>query len=126
MTLASDVGAYLAAQGLGTVGTDIFYYEFPDSPANCICIIPFATRVPRIILGGTDNIDYPGVQVQVRNTSKSTAESNAETIRETLHLAPISNVVQCVTTRSHPVFLGKDESNPRYRFSVDFEVTKMR
>jgi hypothetical protein len=130
MGLVQDISAALVALHQGTaLGTDIFAYAFDDLPHNALCIIPLAGQEPDRSWkegGGHRAIDYPGVQVQIRNTSKATAESKAEAIRTGLDGYAVSNHLYCWTTRAFPIYLGKDDGTVRYRFSVDFRLAKNR
>ena len=38
---ASDIVDYLAAEGIGTVGTDLFWGVLPDEPGSCGAVIPY-------------------------------------------------------------------------------------
>jgi len=131
MTLISAITAALIAGGFGTAfGTDIFAYQFPASPLNCVAIIPLSGQEP-VHYDATGSIDYPGLQIQSRNTSIKTAGENAEAIRQALDLATIGGYVICRTTRSQPSNVTGSEDlqtggGPVYRFSVDFVLTKVR
>ncbi|MCK9569689.1 minor capsid protein [Candidatus Pacearchaeota archaeon] len=131
MTLISDITAALIAGGFGTAfGTDIFAYQFPVSPLNCVAIIPLAGQEP-LRYDASGSIDYPGLQIQARNTSIKTAGEKAEAIRQALDLATIGGYVVCRTTRSQPSNVTSPEDlqtggGPVYRFSVDFVLTKVR
>jgi hypothetical protein len=35
---AKDLATYCASEGIGTIGTDLFYSFLPDAPDNCIAI----------------------------------------------------------------------------------------
>lgn len=131
MTLVSDIAAKLVSSSLATaLGTDIFAYRFPSSPLNAICIIPMSLKEPDPLLG-SNSLDYPAFQIQVRNTNVKTAESSAEMIRTTLDYATLSGYVYIRTTRSRPVDLTNPDDltvtgGPAYRFSVDFTTMKVR
>jgi len=132
MTLISDVAAKLIALALGgatAMGTNIFAYRFPPSPINCICIFPLAGYVPDEVQGG-DGIDYPGFQIQVRNASVTTAMAYCEAIRLGLNGVDAGDYT-IFTNRSLPIDLTNPDDlaangGPAYRFSVDFETTKVR
>jgi hypothetical protein len=131
MTLISDIAAKLIAGGFGTAfGTDIFAYQFPASPLNCVAIIPLAGQGPEHY-DATGSIDFPGLQIQARNTSIKTAGEKAEAIRQALDLATIGGYVICRTTRSQPSNVTSPDDlkaggGPVYRFSVDFVLAKAR
>lgn len=130
MALVQDVAAALVAGGYATaLGADLFAYNFPDLPHNAVCIIPLAGAPSDHYWHGSSGvgaIDYPGIQIQVRNVSKSVAETLAERIRIGLDGSEINNHIYCWTTRSWPSYLGEDAGTPRHRFSVDFRLAKSR
>jgi hypothetical protein len=128
MSLIGDVSTKLINAGYATAaGTDLFAYLFPQaSQMNSICIIPYAGSIPDEVQGG-EGVDYPGVQIQVRNSSLQTASETAESIR-----LDLNNITQgdhtLFAARSFPV----DLTNPddvracQFRFSVDFATIKAR
>ena len=124
MSLISDMSAALIAAGYATAeGTDLFAILFPPaSQINCLCIIPLAGRVPVEVMGGA-GIDYPGVQIQVRNSDLQTAIETAEAIRLAF-TKTTQGEYTLYATRSHPVNLTNpdDIKAGQYRFSVDFET----
>ena len=124
MTLITDIAHWLISHGYGTaLGTDIFSYHLDPSPDNLILIIPRSGRPPDQEMGGTA-VDYPSVDIHVRNTSKAQAEAKAEAIRQTLDGETI-NGATFWDSRSFTQFIEKDSSN-RYRFMISFDVTKER
>jgi hypothetical protein len=128
MTVFSDMAAALISAGYGTaIGTDIFAYKFPGHPLIAYLILPYGGRGPDYCDQRTA-LDHPGFQVQVRHTTKSTAESRAEGIRAAMDLREIVGYVICRTTRSHAVDLTspEDEALGVGRFSIDFELLKVR
>jgi hypothetical protein len=124
MSIPTDIAAYLQAQGYGTYGTDIFLDEFQESIADQIVLFFGGSRSPDEVQGGGAAVDYPAIDIQVRNTSKSTARSTAEAIRVLLDCRDISGAT-LYDDLSAPVYLGKDESD-RYRFVLTFSIAKER
>lgn len=131
MTLIPDITAALISGGFGTAfGTDIFAYQFPASPLDCVAIIPLDGLEPDHY-DATGSIDYPGLQIQARNTSIKTAGEKVEAIRKALDLATIGGYVTCRTTRSQPRNVTSPDDlkaggGPVYRFSVDFVLINVR
>lgn len=131
----SDPGDALAAY-LDTLGygewknvspalNTIFRDELPDLPANCIAIWINNGRRPAHYTGAVLGvIEHPIADIIVRNTSKATARSTAEAIRQLFSLSANlgGNSLFEATAGSYPVYLGKDDSN-RYKFSIDIELT---
>jgi hypothetical protein len=131
MTLISDIVTRLITLGYGTaLGTDIFSYLFPPEPLNCIWIKDgISARVPSEEMGG-DGIDYPGFQIQVRNTDIQTAHDDAEVIRLALNGITVGEY-SIFTTRSDPQDVTSPEdlqatNGPVWRFAIDFETIKVR
>jgi len=118
MALLEEVVAYLATEGLGTFGTDIFIGYEPVSPMNTITLYP--TGGPKI--GAEVDRDTPTMQVRVRNESYQGGWSvawNAFTLLDTTtnFLATLKG--RCFATQSQPVYMGRGE-NDEYIFLQDF------
>lgn len=128
--IGTDVAAYLAGQGYGVwknstpANNTIFLDEFQDLPANQIVIFLGGGREPDEVQGSTKAVDYPSLDVQVRNTSKATARASAEAIRILLDCATISSAT-LYAAASAPIYLGKDDTN-RHRFVAMFTAAKER
>ena len=128
--IGTDIAAYLAAQGYGTwknatpANNTIFLDEFQDLPANQIVVFLGGGREPDEVQGSPAAVDYPSLDVQVRNTSKATARASAEAIRILLDCATISDAT-LYAAASAVVYLGKDDTN-RHRFVAMFTVAKER
>lgn len=58
-----DIGLYLQQQGIGTLGTDVFLYAFPDGQPDCIALFEYQGEPPSQKAG----MEAPGLQVCVRN-----------------------------------------------------------
>lgn len=72
---------YLQDEGYGTVGSGIFKYRMPPTPDNCICVYP---------AGGPEglryiDINYPTLQVRVRNVHPASGYNILQSIHNTLH-----------------------------------------
>lgn len=124
----ADLAAYLETAGYGQwkdanpALNTIFRDELPDLPANCIGIWINNGRSPEHYSGGV--LEHPIADIIVRNTSKATARSTAEAIRQLFSLS--TNLGGgCVFEKSagsYPTYLGKDDSN-RYKFSISIQLT---
>lgn len=67
--LLDDVGAKLAAAGIGTLDTDLFLGRLPESPAACVALIESPGLPPVRTMGNTGmpDVEITGIQVMVRD-----------------------------------------------------------
>lgn len=125
MSTASEVGTYLAAHGLGTVGTSIFEGLMPASPANCIGILERAGRGPERTMGRLVAVK-PHVHIEVRNDDYEAGYAVALQIQTLLqNFTGLMGSVRYyeITIMGAINSLGVDE-NQRSRFTQTFIVTK--
>jgi hypothetical protein len=122
--LADDIAAYMATRSLGTVGTDIFIGEMPDSPNNCVALYQYQGESPELV-GGLEN---PRLTVRVRNTVYSDGQNKARDILKTLHTLNEQTLgghrylyIKAAGSISQ---LGRDKEK-RALFTVEFIVTKI-
>ena len=67
MTVLDAVGDYLQAQGVGTLGSDLFLAVMPESPDACVCVYETTGYSPEETMGaGAFAVDRPGLQVICR------------------------------------------------------------
>lgn len=125
--MADDVADYLEAQGIGTVGTDIFIGHMPDSPANCIAVIQSGGEPPELVGQINDQIERPRLVVRVRNTSYASGAAKANSVLKALHTAGEVSLnghrylfIRAVGSVNQ---LGRDHEL-RSLFSVEFVVIK--
>jgi hypothetical protein len=118
---SKDVADYLAAQGLGAVGTDIFYGQW-GTPDTQLCILD-ATGIPSDM---PDTYEQPGVQVLARGTPIEGAApvyGRARAAWEELVTAGIVTIngviYQCFEPQAAPFGLGRDE-NSRHVYTMNF------
>jgi hypothetical protein len=135
LTLLDDVSNHLADMPGQTL--PVYSFQFPDEPVACVALFPTGGGVGGDIgIGPTyydagSAIDYPGVQIQVRQTDPHTAFYLCEEIRKWLDMRPPPGYVKAITGRSQPDDLTADKDlvmsgGPCYRFSVEFSFTKVR
>ncbi len=127
MSLPADIAEYLEAHAYGVYAhattptlNSIFLDEWQDAPSNQIIVIMNGGKAPLEELGGTA-VDFPGVDIQVRNTSKATARELAEEIRQLLDGNTIGDCT-LFNDVSAAIYLGKDDSN-RHKFVITFSGT---
>ncbi len=121
--MLSEIGAYLATQNVGTVGTDIFLGLMPDQPDNCIALFEYAGSPPDLHWNG----EYPGLQVRVRNKSYAAARTKIGEIMKLLHGLHETQLsgtrYLLIKARGSPEVLKRDASN-RVELVLNFEVMK--
>lgn len=126
--LLDELGSYLQAQALGTLGTDLFTGLLPDSPDAAVAILEYGGVAPVHALGGGNaKWERPRVQVVVRATTYSAARTKIETIYKLLHkltdtvLTGVRYLV--IDAVQSPFFLERDANN-RVKLAVNFQVQK--
>ncbi len=123
--MLAEIGAYLAAKSIGTVGTDIFLGLMPDQPDNCIALFEYAGSPPDLHWNG----EYPGLQVRVRDKSYAAARAKIGEVMGQLHglheqmLSGTRYLL--IKARGSPEVLKRDANN-RVELFVNFEVMKER
>ncbi len=121
--MLSDIGNYLQAQGIGTLGTNIFLGLMPDEPANCIALFEYAGSPPDLHWNG----EYPGLQVRVRNKSYAAARTKIGEVMEKLHGLHEQTLsgtrYLLIKARGSPEVLKRDNNN-RVELFVNFEIIK--
>ena len=66
-TILEAVGDYLAAQGEGTLGTNLFLAMMPESPDACVCVYESQGYAPMMTMGpAAFAVEQPGLQVITR------------------------------------------------------------
>jgi hypothetical protein len=71
MPISEDITTYLATQGMGTVGTDIFYEYQPENPAACITVFDAGGPSPE-----EPPESWRELYVQVRSPDHATGYAN--------------------------------------------------
>ena len=123
MSVISDVATYLAAQGLGTEGTDIFHSYLPDSVNSCIAVIDTGGLQPDHNIPTKE----PTFQVLVRSTSYSAGKSKLDDVRTALHRKANLNLVSGQTyfyfifAISEGGHIGRNEAGLD-EFSMNFQA----
>ena len=125
MTAESDIAAYLATGGFGTVGTSILVNTMPATPDNCIAVSIYAGMAPERTHDGSGN-SRPSIQVRVRNTSAGTARTKVEQIYNYLDGTTNKTIgstffLGITAINSGPVPMGKDE-NGRTEYAWNFQT----
>lgn len=116
-----DVATYLATNGVGTVGTDLFKGYLPESPNACVSVLDTGGSQPDPDIPTKE----PTFQIMIRSTNYSTGRSKLDTIRSLLHQ---EDNIELVSGQTYFYFilaisegghLGRDD-NGRDLFSINF------
>lgn len=126
--MLNDIGTYLQTAGVGTLTTNLFLGMLPATPDNCVAVFEYAGLQPDLAHDGAE-VEKPGLQVWVRNTSYATGRANCDLVIRALH--PTANKTigasfyQLIRVIQSPIPLGQD-CNDRHEWSINFEVKKER
>ena len=123
-----EIGAYLAANGIGTVGTDLFLGFLPDTPDAAVAIYETGGMEPYRAMrssAGQPVAERPSIQVVCRNvayeyqTARTTADS-AWKLLEGLGDTTLAGVryLWAAAVQS-PFLMGRDDSG---RVLIAFNV----
>ena len=129
MALLDDVGVYLAAQGVGTQGTDIFIGKMPDTPDTCIGLFEYGGQEGDYTMGATVSarMERPNFQAVVRAAGYSAARTKVQSVYTTLDAVAEQDLsskrYHRISAKAPPIYLGRDKSN-RPQFSCNFGVIK--
>ena len=130
--VAQTIADYLAAQSVGTVGTDIFFDQVPVESS-----LPVDEAAVTVIeSGGLDpeiNADRkhfnPTVQIIVTGTQESNTEAKAKVaevvdlLTDPLNLTVGSTIYYCTAQVGGNNYLGYDENN-RPEWSLNFQLRR--
>ncbi len=129
---AEDLGTYCAGQGHGTVGTDIFFNNLPDTPEYPDNLIVFSDTggfPPDHAMGANAvNPVFENASMQVL-VQHNDPESGFGTLYDIFKLldgysGTLDSVEYLlVTAESSPFLIGKDE-NDRERFACNFLIKR--
>ncbi len=127
-----DVGAYLQAEGVGTVGVDLFYHQRPDQPDAVTVVRRYGGLAPTRTHDGA-TYERPRIQVSCRAPAEpaSYATAVAQAERCASALMRLTNRVIAGTrylsaTALGPVIpLGRDDDG-RETVAVNVEIDKER
>lgn len=122
--LTRQIAQYLAANGIGTLDTNIFYESLPASPNAAVAV--FST-------GGFESANFmgyddPTIQVRVRDTSPTGAYNRISAIYNVLqglkHTNLVSGgirVISVTAIQSSPENIGKDEQG-RLEYTQNYRI----
>lgn len=130
--LLDEVGAYVAASGLGVVGTDLFLAQRPEAPDFCTTLYETAGQVPVrafASLAGQAKAVRPGLQIVVRGNQGSYQPARLRADALVKLLDGLGDVTLSgvrylwIGARGEPQPMGFDV-NQRPLIAVNFDVVK--
>lgn len=130
MALATvEIGNYLVAQGVGTLGASLWLGKLPDTPPTAMAVIPYPGRRPDYIMDSTGRIaiEFPRFQFISRAADEVTALTNAQNAYE--KLARVANQIlgttfySAISILQSPGITGRDPLN-RPLVTFNFEAEK--
>lgn len=89
MAVIDEVATYLAAQGLGTIGTNIFKSYLPDNNDNSLVVLDTGGVQPDRYLP----TKKPTFQVFIRASNYSDGKSKLDSVRSLLHQKKNANLI---------------------------------
>ena len=122
MSLLDEVGTYLAAQGIGTLGTNLFLGFAPDAPDQVTVLYEAGGQAPIRAMGqaaGSPVAQRPRLQVVCRDTQYeyATARSKAKSVYAILDGLCSRGDITMSGTRymwlsavSEPSLMGRDDA----------------
>lgn len=120
-----DIAQILQSNGIGTIGADIYLGQLPASPDNVVAVFEYGGEPPDLHA----NIEYPGLQVMVRNKRYDAGRQKIEQARNVLHglAETVVNGHRYLLIRANqsPAFLQRDENN-RAIFVCNFRVITVK
>lgn len=119
MSFLYDLATYLQTNGVGTLGTNLFYSYMPQSPDSCVAVLDGNGPAP----DGYLPTQKPGIQIVVRSVDYETGTTKVDTIRALLQAKTPgfigSTYVFFMLLTSEDTHLGRDEAG-RDAFSMNF------
>lgn len=121
--LVRDIAQLLQVGGVGTLGVDIFLGQLPASPDNVAAVYEYAGEPPEL----HSNIEFPSVQVLVRDRTYSAGRQRIGQVLTTLHgfheTVVSGKRYLLIKANQSPAFLERDDNN-RVIFVINFTIFK--
>lgn len=121
MSVVSDVATYLAANGVGTLGTDLFFSYYPDTESALVSVLDTGGPQPEPYVP----IYMPTFQIFIRSTSYALGKAKLETVRDLLHRQFNDRLVEngtyfyYIVAQSNGGHIGRNEAG-KDEFSINF------
>ena len=125
MSWLDDIGSYLEDQGIGVLGTDIFYRGFDAAASNCITLLDHAGPGAIITLSKDMKLEKPELGVLVRNENDTIGAQIAQAIYNLLNFTTNevigSTRFKRIEAIASPFFVSQTDSS-LYIFSINFRL----
>ncbi len=130
--LLPEVAAFLAAEGLGTVETDLFWAEMPATPDACGTVYESGGSGPEMGLGSSAvAFENPAVQIVFRGAPNDYSGPRAKAQAALVAMVGIS-VEQVLTGTKYlivralqqPFPMGGKDENKRWRIVCNYLIEK--
>lgn len=127
-----ELTTYLATQGIGTAGTNLFYGILPDTPDALVTLFEYGgfPNEPDLGTGGTTTrFEYPRIQMLCRGVKDDYDGPRLKAQQVVAALTAVVNTTLSgiyyisVIPLQAPFFLRRDE-NFRVEFACNFQVSK--
>ena len=123
MSLISEVAEYLEDEGIGTLGTDLFYSYLPDSVNACVAVLDTGGLQPDHYLPTAE----PTFQVYIRSTTYALGKAKLDDVRAALHRQRNVNLISgglyfyFIFALSEGGHIGRNP-NGQDEFSMNFQA----
>lgn len=130
MAMVEEIGTFLAAAGVGTLGTDLFIDNMPDSPDTCVAVIESIVGLPptRTLGSGLPVTEMPRFQVYARAASKTTAHAKAKAAWDALEVVADQTLsgtrYERIEALQSPFLLKRDDAD-RWVFLANFQAHRV-
>lgn len=129
--LLTEIATFLAAEGLGTLGTDLFQAKMPASPNACGAVYESGGSAPDPGFGSSSlRFENPAVQIIFRGAPDDYSGPRTKAQSAFVSMTGISTdqvlsgtKYQLVLALQQPFSLGQDK-NDRWRISCNFLIQK--
>ena len=122
---AEDIKDYLVDQGVGTLKTDLFVGDMPNTPDACVSIVDSPGLSPELRY----EWERPGIQILTRASigGYRSAYTKAKLVYDTLHGTTNetinATIYKLIAAAHSPLYVGKDEKN-RPMWSINFNIQR--
>ena len=125
ISLVEDVADWLVLKGKGTLGTNLFCYDWGNGYNDGIMVTSTGGNSPdRFIDGDNNRINYTFINILVRNDDMATGLSKAEEILSLFEKNTITNFISNKPRRDEVIYVGPESTTNGliHYFGIDILV----